>query len=246
MPWKKYLYAAHRWVALVVGVQLLLWSVGGLMFSILDIDDVHGDLERRFAPPPPVRTENVLFAPAEALARLEEAGVARDSVIRIALRERRGRTVYEFFDAKNRPLGATDAATGEALLHITEEDVRRAALDDFIEGYAVRSVEFLEGKAPLEFRGRDMPVYCVTMEHPKEPRLYISPVTGDVLARRNAPWRVFDFFWMLHIMDYGEREDFNHPLLTAMSTLAVLTSATGLVLWGWRWRRWRRRAPEAE
>jgi uncharacterized iron-regulated membrane protein len=239
MPWKKYLYAAHRWVALIAGVQLLLWSLGGLMFSVLHIDNVHGDHERRFVPPPPVRMENVLLSPGEALALAESAGAASGGVSRASLRERRGRTVYEFFDAKGRPLGAVDAATGEVLLRVSEEEAKRAALDDFTEGHTVRSVEFLESEAPLEFRGGAMPVYRVTMEHPKNPRLYVSPVTGDVLARRNAPWRIFDFFWMLHIMDYGGREDFNHPLLTVMSALAVLTAATGLVLWGWRWKRWK-------
>jgi hypothetical protein len=46
---------------------------------------------------------------------------------------------------------------------------------------------------------------------------------------------------MLHIMDYREREDFNHWLLTCMSALAVLTAATGLTLWGIRGRSWLRR-----
>ena len=44
MSWKKRWYVAHRWIALLVGLQLLSWSIGGFMFSILDLDDVHGDL----------------------------------------------------------------------------------------------------------------------------------------------------------------------------------------------------------
>ena len=72
--------------------------------------------------------------------------------------------------------------------------------------------------------------------------LYIDPVNGEVLSRRSRKWRIFDFFWMLHIMDYGEREDFHHPLLTAAALLAVLSALSGILLWGYRIFR-RRRHP---
>lgn len=79
-----------------------------------------------------------------------------------------------------------------------------------------------------------MPVYRVVLDHPKQPHIYVCPITGEILKRRNKLWRIFDFFWMLHIMDYGERENFNHWLLTAMSVLAITTSTSGLILWWWR------------
>ena len=74
------------------------------------------------------------------------------------------------------------------------------------------------------------------MNDPDGTRIYVSPETGRVLARRNDYWRVFDFFWMLHIMDYDEREDFNHPLLiivTLASTLFVLTGVALLYFRFW-------------
>ncbi|MFT6661534.1 MAG: exosortase/archaeosortase [Maricaulis maris] len=51
-----------------------------------------------------------------------------------------------------------------------------------------------------------------------------------VTARRNDTWRVFDFFWMLHIMDYEERENFNNPLLITASVFALVTVLAGLLL----------------
>ena len=38
--------------------------------------------------------------------------------------------------------------------------------------------------------------------------------SGEVTAVRHDRWRLFDWFWMLHIMDYDERSDFSTPLLT--------------------------------
>jgi uncharacterized iron-regulated membrane protein len=242
MSWKKNLYLSHRWLGLVVSLQLLAWSVGGFTFSILDIDNVHGDLERNLEAPPAVRFDRVRISPRDAVAKAREAGFRENNVTRLSLRDRLGRTVYELHKGDGQPLVAVDAESGEVILRITEAEAARAASADFSPQASVASVRYLDGDAPSEYRGKPMPVYQVTLNHPKEPHLYISPVTGDVLARRNKPWRVFDFFWMLHIMDYGERDSFNHWLLTTASAIAVLTSASGLLLWTFRIPRRRRAA----
>ena len=234
MNWKRRVYWLHRWLGLLVGVQLLAWSVSGFTFTILDIDNVHGDFERRTDPPPPVRAERALLSPADALARARATNEATEPVVRITLRERFGRTVYEIFDVASEPVVAVDAATGEVIARISKEQAEAAAFADFAPDARITSIKLLEGDAPLEFRGGPMPVYQVILDHPKQTHLYISPITGKVLKRRNKPWRIFDFFWMLHIMDYGQRESFNHWLLTAMSALAILTSTTGLALWVYR------------
>ena len=244
MQLKRSLFLVHRWVGLVVAVQLLAWSVGGLMFSVLDIENVRGELERSSDPAPRVRAERVTLGPADALAAVR--GVAPETVTRISLRERFGRTVYELFDVEDHPLLAIDAVSGEVITRITEEEAKTAALADFAPEARVASIRLLEGEAPLEFRGGAMPVFQVILDHPKEPHLYVCPRTGAVLKRRNKPWRIFDFFWMLHIMDYGARENFNHRLLTGMSVLAILTSTTGLGLWCWRLPRWRRAARDSQ
>ena len=89
---------------------------------------------------------------------------------------------------------------------------------------------------------RTCPRIEFVLDHPKNPHYYVCPVTGEVLKRRNRPWRLFDFFWMLHIMDYRGRDDFNHLLLTSFSVLAILTSVSGMVLWSWRVPKWFRRS----
>lgn len=51
-----------------------------------------------------------------------------------------------------------------------------------------------------------------------------------MLARRNRIWRLYDFFWMLHIMDYDERENFNNPLIRAFAATGLLFALSGLFL----------------
>ena len=52
---------------------------------------------------------------------------------------------------------------------------------------------------------------------------------------------MFDFFWMLHIMDFDEREDFNHPLLQIAAALGLIIALSGVVLWVLTTRLFRRR-----
>jgi uncharacterized iron-regulated membrane protein len=234
MRWRKNWYTAHRWIGLVVGVQLLAWSVGGLVFSLLDIEAVRGHRERVEESPPPLDTSRVSLSPDEAFAAARAGGISTDDVSALRIRPRFGRVVYELLDAKGACIGAVDAESGGAIPTITAKQAEQAALRDFEPEAAVVSVTLLEGDAPSEYRGGPMPVYRVDLDHPGEPHLYVSPVTGDVLKRRNKLWRWFDFFWMLHIMDYKNRESINHWLLTGASVLAVLTSASGLGLWWWR------------
>ena len=54
--------------------------------------------------------------------------------------------------------------------------------------------------------------------------------TDPFVARRNDWWRLFDFVWMLHIMDYETRDDFNHPLLIATAATALLFVVSGLFM----------------
>ena len=231
MSWRKRLYLTHRWIGLLVSVQLLAWSTGGFMFSILDIDNVHGDWERNLAQPQSLRVEEMQVTPLDAIAAANRAGISPSQVMSVRIHNRMGGVVYELLDREGLPLATVDTDSGEVILRISQQQACEIALADFKPRATVKSVSLLEGKPPLEYRGKPMPVYQVLLNHSKETHIYISPITGEVIARRNKPWRIFDFFWMLHIMDYGQRENFNHWLLSTMSILAILTSMTGLALW---------------
>jgi len=208
----------------------------------MHIKNVHGELDARPQIDPPLDLAGVHLSPGDAVDRAAQRGIDRGAISVVTLKGRGGRVAYEIFDADKAPLASVDAATGDVRLRLSEAQACAVALADFTHDASVASVTLLEGEAPLEFRGGRMPVYQVILDHPKQPHIYVCPVTGKVLTRRNNLWRIFDFFWMLHIMDYGGRANFNHWLLTGMSALAILTSASGLTLWWWRRPRWMRRS----
>lgn len=239
---RKTVYFLHRWLGLVVCVQLLAWSVGGLIFSLLDIERVRGETNSTGPLLRPVEVSPDTITPGEALAAAEIAG---ERVASIALVDRGVGLGYELRDAEGVILMRVDAVTGVARPLLTEAQAVAQARADFSHDAEVLAVRLIEDDPPGEFRGKALPAWRVDLDHASSPHIYVDAVTGQILARRNEAWRAFDFFWMLHIMDYNKRENFNHPLLTVFSALAIATAGTGVSLWIWRATGRRRRGGRA-
>ena len=81
----------HRYLGLFIGLQFLLWTVGGLYFSWVSLDAVHGDHLHR--PAPLLPGDATLASPAVALAALRAAEPV-DSIGRVELVPVLGRPTY--------------------------------------------------------------------------------------------------------------------------------------------------------
>ena len=125
------------------------------------------------------------------------------------------------------------AASGEAFT-IDEAQARAIARADRAEQPEVSRVTLITGHAPVEFRGRDLPAWRVELAGAGNTHVYIDQSTGVIAARRNDAWRRFDFFWMLHTMDYSGRDDFNTPWLIGFSVLGLLSVCSGWAIWLFR------------
>ena len=226
MNWWKW----HQWLALVVGLQVLAWAASGLFMSAVPIERVRGEQLRRDAPPPdlaPWLGRVVLPATAGSLETLE-----------LTLVE--GRPVW-LAKRDDRPVRRIDALTGQWLPTIDAATARRIAAADYGGAGAIAGVREVHDHPPIEYRG-PLPVWQVQFDDADGLRLYVSPFSGKVVARRTGTWRVYDFLWSLHIMDYRERENFNHPLLIGFAAGLLLLVGSGAVLlwkrfgarWGWR------------
>lgn len=182
---------------------------------------------------------------AEILKILREHAPHKN-VVELKLHRNLFGLVYEALLMPGEDCIMLDAMSGKMLSPISEQEALLTARVDFTGNAAAPAVQWLS-ETNLEYRGR-VPVYRVDFDNEKKTHLYISPENGRVIARRNKIWRLYDFFWMLHIMDYQERENFNHPWLYILAATAVSLSITGLTLlalhlqrrWQERRRHWRR------
>ena len=211
----------HRWLGLLVGVQVLLWVGGGLVMSALQLDAVRG--AHLAAPQPAVSLD--ASAPYAGIGAV--IGAAPAGATSVTLTTFLDQPVFRVESGEQRAL--VDARTGQVLSPLPEATARAVALRDYAGTGTLRALEWVDQPA-LEYRDRDLPLWRARFDDARDTTLYISPQTGLVVARRNDLWRVFDFVWMLHIMDYEGREDFNHPLLVIAAATAFLFVCTGLTM----------------
>lgn len=222
--------ATHKWLGLVIAIQAVLWTLSGIYMTVVHIDVIHGD---RLVKAPAVQAlpSEGLLEPAALLGLAPGLKSAR-------LETQVGQPVYVVDGEAGKAL--FDARTGARLSPLDEAAARARAKALFAEDGQVVSAELLT-KAPLEVQTRPMPLWRVEFEGAWRPTFYISPFTGELVSRRHDLWRTFDFVWMLHIMDYDDRQDVNNLLLRIFTWLAVAGSATGAWLLLYSFRRRRRR-----
>ncbi|WP_395408324.1 PepSY domain-containing protein [Pseudoduganella sp. UC29_106] len=211
----------HKWLGLLVGIQALLWMASGVYMTAVSIDFIHGDhlshVER-----PPLDAGRVAVQPAQLAAQFP-------SMTSFRLKRLQERDVYEV----KHPAGVSlvDAGTGQRLDPLDETGARSLALEAYQGEGNLKEIRLLH-QLPQEVASRKGPLWRADFDDEFGSALYISPSTGEVVAKRHTMWRVFDFLWMLHIMDYDTRSDVNNSLLRAASAAGVLFALSGLwLLW---------------
>ena len=219
------LYALHRWISLLAFLQLVAWTTSGAFFVLVPIERVRG------AGVPGAHDASfdehlATLAPASALAVAAAAGVS--GATQLELRPGRAGALYYVVRAGEKTL-RLDARTG-ARAPVEQAEAEATARRDQPGSPAVAAVQRVEDLR-TEYRGKPLPAWRVLLRDEAGTAVYVDATTGDVTARRNDVWRTYDWLWSLHIMDYRERESFNHPLIMAAALLAVATVLSGAALW---------------
>jgi uncharacterized membrane protein YkoI len=186
------------------------------------IETVRGEHNIRKVEAPDLRDSDVKGFPAQALKSLT------GKVSRVELVHVDGRPVWRV-DVDGKPAAMVDDRSGEVLSPLSEAAATRIATADFAGMGKIVSATLLESNPPIEYRG-DLPVWQFSFDDPDSTNLYVSPLSGKVVARRSSTWRVYDFLWSLHIMDYRDREDFNNWLVVMSAAVALILTISGMVI----------------
>ena len=226
--WPLVIRRTHKWLALLVGVQVLLWTLTGVYMVTVHIDTIHGDHL--------VRSPMVEPFDLAGLASPSQIVAAAPGASEVRLQRHFDKPVWR----AETPDGPRlfDAASGLALPDPTEAQIRTLAQRIYTGDGKIVSVRLLT-TAPQEMQSRKPPFWQVEFEGWNRPTLYLSPKTGELISRRHALWRVFDIAWMLHIMDYEERTDVNNPLIrvATWSAFAMAISGAWLLVWSFKRRK---------
>jgi uncharacterized iron-regulated membrane protein len=166
----------HKYISLIVSIQLLLWTISGIYFSFNKIENVRGEQ---------YRIEEKISSPSEK---------------------------------EQTKMLSTEEAKKIVSLKTTLTPIQSLLIDEEVRG--------------SEFRGRNLPLYKVVSENEegKKINVYIDPFSGEVSAIRSLQWRIWDFMWGVHIMDWVERDNIDNLWLKIFSFIALFTSLSGILL----------------
>lgn len=235
-----YIRKTHRWLGVILGIQFLFWTIGGLYFSWSNMDEVHGDFQKKNAPL--LSSDISLVSPTMVLDSIKKVHQI-DSVVSIQLIEILGKPFYQVrcisaihnetkhehdMKAMNH---LANAETGLLRGPLTKEEAVDVAKMRFNGEPKVKSVEYLTGtNGHHEYRESPLPAYAITFEHPSKATVYVASELGTVQKFRNNKWRIFDFLWMMHTMDYEDRDNFGNNLLRFFSIFGLVTVLSGFAL----------------
>jgi uncharacterized iron-regulated membrane protein len=219
----------HKWLGLILGLQVAIWCLSGLYMVSFDIDFIRGL---------PLVREHESHLPADArltpLSSITGRYAEATGVTLRTLPDSRA-PVYELSTRQGRVL--VDAVSGVQLSPLPQARIEALARMYYAGDGEIGRTELITA-APVEIRGREPPVWRIDFDDALATSFYVDPDTGALITRRHRYWRLFDTFWMLHIMDYGyERDDMNNLLLRFASAAGVVFGLTGLWLLFFSFRR---------
>jgi hypothetical protein len=225
---KYYVRKTHRYLGLFIGVQLLLWSVGGLYFSWMDIDKIHGDHLVNI-PKTEIILQDNLLSPNKAL----DIAKINDKRIKSIELKSVGNKNYYRLQNKDSSYTLINAITGKTKKSMSKEEARIFAKKLFKPNDEIQDIEYVTKdniSEHTQYRGGELPAWAISFNHSTNSVIYLSAEKGTFEKIRSKQWRLFDFLWMMHIMDFNERENFNNTFLKGFSILSLLTILSGFLL----------------
>ena len=215
MKIRRQLHRWHIWLGWIVGIPFLVWIVSGLLMVWKPIEEVRGN--HLMAEPKPMRMAGVLVPPPLA-------GVPLQS---LALEQRANgpRWVIVLPDGTTR---LASAETGALMPPLSAADAAAEVTMRYSGTAKIRSVTRTSADAPPIDLRRPIAAWQVAMDDGTH--FYVDAGSGEVVARRTAWWRIYDFMWGLHIMDPTTREDTHNPWVIGFGIVALLTTLLALVM----------------
>jgi len=214
----KYLTRAHKWAGLVLGVQIMLWFLSGFVMSLFPINEVRG---RHITQDTPWSLTDDRLIPIEIAMTAYDGNLYGASLKSIV-----GEPAYILTGDTGQVV--LDARSGQIRGEMDDAAIRNAA-NHYYTGEGRLGAVTLLTETPREYR-KGLPVWQVQFDDKDKTRLYIDAETAELSAVRTRVWRIFDFMWMLHIMDYKTRDNFNTWWLRLFAGCALLFALSGLAL----------------
>ena len=203
----------HRYLSLFISIQFLLWTISGVFFSFNKIEEVRGEQylleskEKDFSINSPININS--SGGIKFFYRLD------DLVYEVNL----GGSFYVYHQDGN-PIAKLSFSEAKEIIQ-TKTNLTPISVG-----------EISKNERGSEYRGRPLPLFKVESLNKDEKviNVYLDPYSGQIRAIRSTQWRMWDFLWGLHIMDWTDRDNFNNNFIKFFSVLAFISALSGILL----------------
>ena len=201
----------HKYLSLIISIQLLVWTISGIYFAFNKIELVRGEQYIIKDKPSSIEINNLNISSnvknIEIFKRLNQWVVKAEMDAGFKYQDLLGNEVYELS-----PNEAIEVVKLKTILS------------------PIDAIKINESSSRSEFRGRSLPIYKIKTDSSDDTNVYVDVMSGKIVAIRSDSWRVWDFLWGAHIIDYKERDNINNILLKIFSVLALFSSLSGIAL----------------
>ena len=203
----------HRYLSLFISIQFLLWTISGVFFSFNKIEEVRGEQylleskEKDFSINSPININS--SGEIKFFYRLD------DLVYEVNL----GGSFYVYHQDGN-PIAKLSFSEAKEIIQ-TKTNLTPISVG-----------EISKNERGSEYRGRPLPLFKIESlnKDRKVINVYLDPYSGQIRAIRSTQWRMWDFLWGLHIMDWTDRDNFNNNFIKFFSVLAFISALSGILL----------------
>ena len=210
----------HKYLSILISIQLLLWTISGIYFAFNQIELVRGEQYR---------------LPQVFSIDFGKVNLVLDSVKSIQVARRFGEEILIVRKEAGTEYLNLEGAALEKL-----SKTQATSIVSTITSLTPLAVEEINDPEPgSEYRGRNLPLFKVITQDQEndEINVYVDAISGQVVAIRSEQWRLWDLMWGLHIMDWEARDEINNWLLKLFSVLALISSLTGVfIFFRWDWK----------
>ena len=210
----------HKYLSILISIQLLLWTISGIYFAFNQIELVRGEQYR---------------LPQVFSIDLSKVNLVLDSVNSIQVARRFGEEILIV-----RKEAGTEYLDLEGVALEKLSKTQATSIVSAVTSLTPLAVEEIIDPEPgSEYRGRNLPLFKVITQDQEndEINVYVDAISGQVVAIRSEQWRLWDLMWGLHIMDWETRDEINNWLLKLFSVLALISSLTGVfIFFRWDWK----------
>ncbi|WOH36332.1 PepSY domain-containing protein [Thalassotalea fonticola] len=216
----------HKWVSVIIGIQLLLWLLSGIFFNMMDHTKAAGNTYKNREHQHVEVEQASLIDPVVVLQ-------ANKSSVSLVPTQLLGKPYYLLTHTKGlykhfkNHYTLVNAYTGEKLV-LDESLAVKLAKQSYTGPGDVIAANLLA--YPLE----DLPKqknasWQINFSDNINTSVYIEAESGRVVGHSDDDKRFADIFFMLHFMDYGNVGGFNSVQMMLFAFITLWLSLTGFI-----------------